>query len=472
MSLPFLRRCLPVVILLAASTMLTPARAQSTDPLQALPSAQQVVDDMRGAGARDSAARATAALQVLEGVVVSLAGPRAASKQFTAAEQAKIDEYGRAHGAIWAREYDRLAANCESDNCAHYLYAQCAQGYAFSAPFYRELMDRYLPPDWQARHLARMRGKLWQTAASLPEGTRVPAAVGTTRPCAGAAQAALAAVTDESSLERTAQQLFGPRANMSNPRFRAFLDQAKPALAIGLALLVLFVLGYVRQFGRRVRFDATDPLKIVTPSNQELHTFTGMVLGARKGIETTTTTYTQDNRVTGSSSRSVVHDQFFIRTPDGQETDVKLAGVDVAVRDGHLMSAAWFNRKGKKGGKYLFLRNHTLQQSRFFETNERHLLGVRRRYLWLTLLTMLGLTAFLALSVDWWLKGNGAALIATTLGPASLAIFVVMGIVQWLSTKLGLRDLRRQLDERVIPELDRRAATMAVPEPTMFSRAD
>lgn len=165
---------------------------QGDEALKALPAAQRVVEDMRGVNDRDSAARATAALQALEGVVTSLAGPRAAARQFTPAEQARIDEYGQAHRAIWAREYDRLA-DCEGDQCPRYLYARCAQGYFFSAPFYREILDRYLPPDWQARHLPRLQGKLWKDVAALPAGTRVPAEVGARLPCAGAGQGKLAA---------------------------------------------------------------------------------------------------------------------------------------------------------------------------------------------------------------------------------------------------------------------------------------
>lgn len=471
MPIHSLRLCLSFCFLL---TTIGSSHAQGSDPLQALPPAQQVVQDMRGANDRDSAARATAALQVLEGVVTSLAGPRGASKQFTPAERARVDEYGRAHAAIWAREYDGQPA-CEGERCARYLYAQCAQGYFFSAPFYRELMDRYLPADWQARHLAQMKGKLWQTAAGLPAGTRPPASVGTTPPCAGAGQAVVAAMTDASAFERLSQQVLGPRAAMNNPRFRAMLDQAWPVLVVGLLLLALFVLGYVRQFARRVRFDAADPLKLTVPRNMALHTFTGMVLGASKGIQTTTTTHMQDNRVTGTSSHSVVHDQFFIQAPDGTETDVKLKGVDVAVRDGHLMSAAWFVQQGKNSGHYLFLRNHTLKQSRFFDTGERRLLGVRRRYLWLSFFTLLGLAGFLALSVDWWLKGSGATLIASTLMPLAVVALVGMGVAQWIATKARLRGLRRDIEERLVPALDRRAAGMLTASPEAlapFTRAD
>lgn len=460
-----------LALLLMAVSLVRPLWAQSDDALQVLPPARQVVQDMRGANDRDSAARATAALQVLEGLVSNLAGPRAASKQFTPAERAKLDEYSRAYGEIWSREYDSLP-ECEGDRCARYLYAQCAQGYYFRAPFYREIMDRYLPADWQARHLPRLQGKLWKDAAALPAGTRVPTSVGSSAPCVGAGQSLVAAVVP--FWDRLSQQFFGPRARMDNPAYRAFLGQARIALGIGLALAALFLLGYLRQFGRRVSFDAADPLKLTAPSQLDLHLATGLVLGTSKGIQTTTTTYTQDNRVTGTSSTSVVHDQFFIHAPDGTETAVKLKGVDVAVRDGHVMTAAWTKPRGKdKKGQYLFLRNHSLKKSQLFDESERMLLGVRRRYLWLTFLTLLTLAIFLALSMDWWVKGGGAEAIATTLIPLSMFVFVVMGIVQWLSTRLRLRGLRRHIEEKMVPELDRRAANMlSAVAPSSITRAD
>ncbi len=473
--LPCLRFFLACLVCWAGAALLRPALAQqpSDEALRALPPARQVVEDMvrSGAGDRDGAARATAALDVFTSVVTGLAGPRGKAQQFTPAERARLDEYARARDALWKREFESQPA-CDHDNCARYLYSRCAQGYVFSAPFYRELMDRYLPPDWQARHVPRLQGQLWKTALGLPAGTRAPAEMGARLPCAGAAQAALAAVRNPpSSFEALAQQVFGPRASLSNPRFRAFLDQAAPALGIGLALLALWLLGYARQFARRVTLDAADPLQMKTSPPQDLHVATGLVLGASKGIETTTTTYTQDHRVTGTSSRSVVHDQFFIQSADGRETAVRLLGVDVAVRDGHLMSAVWSASKGKDTGPYLLLRNHTLQRSIHFDENQRLLLGVRRRYLWLTFFTLAGLIAFLALSVDWWLGGSGAQVIVFTLGPLGLLAFLAMGVAQGLATRARLRGLRRQLDERLVPELDRRAAGMHVVGAGGFSRA-
>ncbi len=474
MSICRLHPLFSFVLLLLAVAGPQPSQAQGNDALQALPPAQRVVEDMRGANDRDSAARATAALQALEGVVTSLAGPRAAAKQFTPAEQARIDEYGQAHRAIWAREYDRLAA-CEGDQCPRYLYARCSQGYFFSAPFYRELLDRYLPPDWQARHLSRLQGKLWKDAAALPAGTRVPAEVGSRLPCAGAGQATRAvATTGVSSFGALVRDVLGPRATMDNPSFRAFLGELAMGLGIGLALLALWVVGYVRQFARRVSFDLSDPPKVHVSPARDLHVVTGIVLGTSKGIETTiTTTYDQNNNVSGRRANSIVHDQFFIRTPEGAEKAIKLAGFDVAVRDGQLMSAVWTTLKGNGQGQYLMLRNHNLRSSTYFDGSERKLLGVRYRYLWLTVLTLLALSFFLAVSLDEWLPnyGDDAMLVLKMLSALAVIIGAAMGIAQWVSTAMRLKGLRRQIEERLVPELDRRADDLPLLRPASFTRA-
>ncbi len=453
--LPFFRA--PLLALALTLNLLSPAQAQGDDVLAVLPSAQQVVADMKGNGSRDSAARATAALQVMEGLVTGLAGSRAAAKQFTAAERRRIEDYGNAQREIWGREYDRQPA-CEGEGCARYLYAKCAQAYYFSAPFYRELIDRYLPPAWAASHVPKLPGQLWKTALALPPGTRAPATLGSSLPCTGAAQALLQAAREGALMDQLGQAVLGPRATRDNPRYRAFLAQAVPALVVGLGLLALWLLAYLRQFGKRLALDPADPTRLRAPGSHELHLATGTVAGTSKGIQTITTTYTENNRVTGQSSQTVVHDQFFVREPDGTEHAVQLKGHDLAVHDGQVMSLVWAGRAGQKGGRYLLLRNHSLRSNTHFERNQDELLGVRQRYTWLTLLTLLGLTVFLALSVDWWIKGEGATLIAVTLGPLSVIVPLVMGIVLGLSRRARLRAFRRDLDERLVPELDRRTA--------------
>lgn len=106
------------------------------------------------------------------------------------------------------------------------------------------------------------------------------------------------------------------------------------------------------------------------------------------------------------------------------------------------------------------LRNHTLRSNTYFDGSERLLLGVRYRYLWLTVLTLLALALFLALSLDEWLPsyGDDAMLMLMVLGKLSLLIGAVMGVVLWVWTRLRLKGLRRHIEERLVPELDRRAA--------------
>ncbi len=457
-------RLIPLLLILLLPTLLLsfaagPARAQSAaEAVQALPTAERVVADMGGTATRATAARSTAALQVLEGMVRGLAGPRAANGRLTPAEQARLDDYTQAAAAIWAREYERKMG-CEGEHCERYLYAQCAQSHVFSAPFYRELLDRYVPPAWQAAHVPRLQGQLWKTALALPAGTRMPAEVAQRLPCAGVAELVAGAITAPGAArESLMTTLLGRQARADNPRYQAFVSQLTTVSGVTLAVLALWLFGYLRQFGKRVTLDSADPLRLVAPASRELHSVTGEVLGTSKGIQTTTTTYTQDNRVTGQSSSTVVHDQFFIRTPEGREEAVKLSGVDVAVRNGQQMSAVWHARRGKREGRYLLLRNHTLREVRHFDDSAGELLGMRGRYGWLLLLTLLAYGIFLALSVDWWLGGSAPTLIATLLIPVFVVLSLVMIAALALTRRQRLRRLRRELEKQLVPALDRRAA--------------
>jgi hypothetical protein len=64
-------------------------------------------------------------------------------------------------------------------------------------------------------------------------------------------------------------------------------------------------------------------------------------------------------------SRRTVRDQFFVTDPSGNDTSIQLTNFDVAVAEGHIVTAAWGIRKGKKSGKYFMVANHTTGQ-RFF----------------------------------------------------------------------------------------------------------
>ena len=59
------------------------------------------------------------------------------------------------------------------------------------------------------------------------------------------------------------------------------------------------------------------------------------------------------------SSKTTIHDQFFIRLADGHQQTVQLQDWDFPVADDQVVSALWAIREGATTGAYLVMRNHT-----------------------------------------------------------------------------------------------------------------
>jgi hypothetical protein len=148
------------------------AAAQSPDYLAEMPAANTVVEDMKGRTDRESAARASIALNALAAVIRSPFDASAAKRPLRPLEQAKLTEYTRASAAARAAEWAKVDHRCEGNDCDMYLLPRCEQGYAMSAALYRELLDRYFSPQWLTRNGERLKGTLWQEAQRLPAGTR------------------------------------------------------------------------------------------------------------------------------------------------------------------------------------------------------------------------------------------------------------------------------------------------------------
>jgi hypothetical protein len=95
---------------------------------------------------------------------------------------------------------------------------------------------------------------------------------------------------------------------------------------------------------------------------------TGRVTGASKHLETQVSGgggggYSYQG--TGSSysapvtSRTFTHDQVFVAAGDGKEHALKLVDWDLAVREGHDLTAVWLIKRGKSSGPYVAIQNHT-----------------------------------------------------------------------------------------------------------------
>ncbi|MGY2262363.1 hypothetical protein [Pseudomonas sp. SDO55104_S430] len=91
----------------------------------------------------------------------------------------------------------------------------------------------------------------------------------------------------------------------------------------------------------------------------------GEVVGSEKLSETRVTTTGGGRNADGDarpvrvSSESIINHEFWIRTPDGIEHDVKLRGVDVPLREGQQVSLFSAQRKDGKAPVPVLLQNHS-----------------------------------------------------------------------------------------------------------------
>ena len=183
---------LPWVLALLAIGGATTVSAQTPAYLSEMPTADRVVTDMRAGSTRESAVRASVALNQLASMVQYFSG--AAQKRTPLpAEAAKIAEYQLRAAALFEAEEAKTGGQspCGIDNndCEYYLLNRCAGAYQFSAGFRREILDRYFSPQWQAqnaRRFASVSGELWREAITLPAGTKATLASNAQTNCADA----------------------------------------------------------------------------------------------------------------------------------------------------------------------------------------------------------------------------------------------------------------------------------------------
>jgi hypothetical protein len=102
--------------------------------------------------------------------------------------------------------------------------------------------------------------------------------------------------------------------------------------------------------------------------NCVLYSFRGEVGGAWKGFTTEVSggggsgyvhKGTGHSTIREVTSKTTEHNQFFLRSPTGEEKSVRLADVAIAVRDGHDVTVIWGTAEGRGEGPYLAVINHT-----------------------------------------------------------------------------------------------------------------
>lgn len=147
----------------------------------------------------------------------------------------------------------------------------------------------------------------------------------------------------------------------------------------------------------------------------------GTVVGANKQLETKVhggggggssyqgTGYTAPVAITSSTT---THDMIHVQDEQGGEHAIRLQNWDLAVRETHTLTAVWLVKKGKKGGPYVAIHNHTLNQTDY---NDDYLAKIHRP-LWVLLASLaflvvapLGFGLKLLVTIGgiiyWWMRG-------------------------------------------------------------------
>lgn len=132
---------------------------------------------------------------------------------------------------------------------------------------------------------------------------------------------------------------------------------------------------------------------VINKKTYEHRFFRGRVVGAEKHLETKVsggggggssyrgTGYTAPVHV---SSTTVTHDMIHLADEEGAEMALRLQNWDLAVRETHELTAIWLVKKGKKGGPYVAIHNHTLNETDY---NEK-VLAKMHRTLWILLASL------------------------------------------------------------------------------------
>ncbi len=103
----------------------------------------------------------------------------------------------------------------------------------------------------------------------------------------------------------------------------------------------------------------------------DLYSFTGKVAQANKHMETQVYGgggggYSYKGTGTSApisiSSTTVVHDEVFLIDEKGEEVALQLSNFDLAVREGHILTALWLIKEGKDSGKYIIIYNHNIKK--------------------------------------------------------------------------------------------------------------
>ncbi len=115
-------------------------------------------------------------------------------------------------------------------------------------------------------------------------------------------------------------------------------------------------------------------MKTVKTAGKEatLYHFTGMVAEAGKNMETIVSggggggySYqgTGGSAPVTISSRTVIHDQFFLVDKNGNERAFQLQGFNIACRKDNKLTVIWGIKKGERNGPYIIVHNFSTHET-------------------------------------------------------------------------------------------------------------
>jgi hypothetical protein len=337
-------------VLLAAWAFMFTAPALAADPssyLVQMPSAETVIAKTGGSDSFDTSARQFAAFDRLFSLMVVLIGDRYTAGQMTPAEKTLRDTY------LGKRDLTMqgLKASLPSDQQAYEPNTRFAAWYA--------LVDKYrADPQFNAQFLALFPASFRQTYAPM-----------------------LAALATEGKVPYLPPPGGSPSGGAAEP------STATSGLGpLGLSVLILVAVMFPILLKRgRLKLDSKEVFRMyLGGSTYKLYHETGPVEGTSK--MGTTSVFGGGGGgyiapLTGAgyggggyiapvriSSKTTIHDQFFIRQTDGHQVTIKLADWDFGVADKQVVSAVWAIREGAEFGDFIVLRNHTTRDLKWGST--------------------------------------------------------------------------------------------------------
>lgn len=411
--------------------------------LREMPTPKRVLAEVHGKNALDTAALQAGTLHQLTQMIAVMAYDRYYAGRLMPDEQKVRNAYAASEDKILTEtmaHFDPEETRRLRDNSPRakwvFLYRRYSndQGY---------VLAKFFSPAWRKNFHAALRAELRKDAAGAKARKQIEL------------NGKQAPPTTSQSLQLFLQDV----AESDNISTSALLNLV---VGIPLGLLALSLARETRRFG----LSETDPFALKAGwTTYTVKTITGTVLSPTKAREVET-------RVSGgggggtvhtgiviqpisTTTIKTVHDQFFIHDPEQNvEQAYKLTNVDIAVREGHEMSAAKVVKAGQTLGYNFMFRNHTTQRVDFLDDVLRWL--VRPRLWPVVPWTMLAPLV----CADLWARGlwqvslHNIDDVRMALVKAAIVALAGFFILRFAVTLLRTARLKSQIINRLVPKLD------------------